>query len=65
MNIESEKIVLRSSDFLQQHGIEVLMGKEVSKNTNNYLLNIYGENGQYHAKLWNYIRSSYWLIVFL
>ncbi|XP_062872857.1 apoptosis inducing factor mitochondria associated 4 [Trichomycterus rosablanca] len=29
MNIESEKILLRSSDFLQLHGIEVLTGKEV------------------------------------
>lgn len=31
MNIESEKILLRSSDFLKQHGIEVWTEKEVSK----------------------------------
>lgn len=31
MNIESEKILLRSGDFLKQHGIEVWTEKEVSR----------------------------------
>ncbi|XP_053503511.1 apoptosis inducing factor mitochondria associated 4 isoform X3 [Ictalurus furcatus] len=52
MNIESEKILLRSSDFLKQHGIEVWTEKEVvSIDTEEHTVSFHNGTTQHYNQL--------------
>ncbi|XP_017345668.1 apoptosis inducing factor mitochondria associated 4 [Ictalurus punctatus] len=52
MNIESEKILLRSSDFLKQHGIEVWTEKEVvSIDTEEHTVSFHDGTTQHYNQL--------------